>query len=93
MLILSLNACSYLSSVSTTSIPDSREHKVKAESYKFLFFAMNFSNDFVDEMAEDLAKKCPEGKVQGILTKHESIMYFPLIAHGINVSAEGYCVR
>ena len=43
--------------------------------------------------AEKLAKKCPKGKVKGVLTKHETITYFPLIAHKVRVSAEGYCVR
>ena len=92
LLILS-SGCTHLSSVSTSSIPKNRGKKVQSTAERFIFFAFNFNNDYVDEMTEDLANQCPKGKVKGILSKHESITYFPLVAHKIRVSAEGYCVR
>jgi len=85
-------SCTHLSSVSVTSVPKSRENKVSAERYKFLFLMLNFNNDFVAEMEKDLAAKCPDGKIEGIVTKLESITYFPIIAHAYNVTADGYCV-
>ena len=53
---------------------------------------LNFNNKFVDGMESELADKCP-GKIQGIVTKTEAIMYFPILFHAYNVKAEGYCVR
>ncbi len=92
-LSLALSGCTYLESVSTTPIPADRQTKVKAETSRFVILLFNFNNDYVNEMAEDLANQCPNGKVQGILTKHESVVYFPLLFHSIKVSAEGFCVK
>ena len=91
--ILIFSGCTHLSSVSTSNIPKKRNNKVSTSIEKFIFFAFNFSNSYVDEITLNLAKKCPKGKVQGVLTKHESITYFPLIAHKVRISADGYCVR
>ena len=93
MAIFIFSGCTHLSSVSTSSLPKNRGKKVSATKEKFIFFAFNFSNDYVDDLVKDLAGKCPKGKVKGILTKHESIVYFPLIAHKVRVSAQGFCVR
>jgi hypothetical protein len=90
---LLFTACTHLNSVSVTSIPKERSQKVSAERYKFLFLLLNFDNKFVDEMEKELAQKCPNGKIQGIVTKTEGITYFPLIAHAYNIKAEGYCVK
>lgn len=91
--MLLIAGCTHLSSVSTTSIPENRSHPISSEAYRFIFLGFNFDNDFVDVMAKDLANKCPQGKVQGILTKHESIVYFPLIAHAVRLTANGYCLN
>jgi hypothetical protein len=91
--IFVVNGCTHLQSVSTTSIPKERGEKVSATKDRFIFLAFNFNNDYVNDLAEELANKCEKGKVQGVLTKHENIMYFPLIAHAVRVTAEGYCVR
>lgn len=90
---LTLSACTQLQSVSVTSIPKERSNKVSAERYKFLFLLLNFDNKFVDEMEKELAEKCPNGKIQGIVTKTEAITYFPLLAHAYNIKSEGYCVK
>lgn len=91
--LLVLSSCTHLNSVSVTSIPANRQNKVSAERYKFIFLLLNFDNKFVDEMEKDLAQKCPQGRIEGIVTKTENITYFPLFFHAYNVSAEGYCVR
>lgn len=87
-----VSSCAQLGSVSTTSIPPQRDQKVSSEAYRFIFLLLNFNNKYVDSITQDLANQCPEGRVEGILTKDERIMYFPLIAHAVRVSAEGYCV-
>lgn len=85
--------CTHLSSVSTSTIPKDRSHKVQAQKDRFIFLAFNFNNNYVDDLALDLANQCPDGKVEGVLTKHESITYFPLFAHKQRVTAQGYCVN
>lgn len=87
------SSCARLSSVSTSSIPKNRSKKVFSVADRFIFLGFNFNNDYVNNMANNLAQECPDGKVKGILTKHESIVYFPLFAHKERVTAEGYCVR
>lgn len=93
LLTLIFSACTQLNSVSVTSIPKERSQKVSAERYKFLFLLLNFDNEFVNEMEKELAQKCPNGKIQGIVTKTEAITYFPIIAHAYNIKSEGYCVK
>ncbi len=91
-LVMMLANCTHLQSVSTSSIPQQRATKVVAERSKFIFLMFNFNNDYVNDMAEDLARQCPNGKVQGILTKQEFVTYFPLFFNTSKVTAEGYCV-
>ena len=81
-----------MSAVSTTSIPADRRQPVEATGYRFLFLLINFDNNYVDELTQDLANQCKDGRVEGILTKKEDIMYIPLFAHAVQVSATGYCV-
>ncbi|MAY81813.1 MAG: hypothetical protein CL930_13670 [Deltaproteobacteria bacterium] len=87
-----LSGCVHMASISTTSIPVERTKPVEAEAYRFLFLMINFDNFYVDELTRDLASQCPDGRVEGILTKQEDIMYFPAIAHAVRVTATGFCV-
>ena len=87
------SGCVHMASISTTTIPADRESPVEAEAERFMFLLLNFDNNYVFRLTEDLAKQCPDGRVEGILTKQESIIYFPLIAHGVRVSASGFCVK
>ncbi len=91
--LLAAASCTHLNSVSVTSIPKDRSQRVSAERYKFLFLLLNFNNDFASHMEKDLAEKCPNGKVEGIVTKTEMLTYFPLIAHAYNIRADGYCIK
>lgn len=86
-------SCVHMRSISTTSIPVERDNTVETQAYRFLFLLINFDNNYIDQMTRDLAKQCPDGRVEGILTKHEDIMYFPLFAHAVRVTATGYCVN
>ena len=56
----------------------------------FMFF--NFDNKYVDNVAIDLARQCPQGRVEGILTKYEVTTYFPLFFYNLKATAQGYCV-
>ena len=91
-IVTSSLACTHLVSVSTTSVPAKKGKRVTASSERMIFLLLNFDNNYVDYLVTDLASQCPNGKVKGILTKHESTVFFPLIAHKITVTAEGYCV-
>ncbi|MCY4643831.1 MAG: hypothetical protein OXB88_04380 [Bacteriovoracales bacterium] len=84
--------CANLVSVSVSSIPKKRVKKVRVKTERSIFFLLNFNNDYINDLTEKLAHKCPRGRVKGVLTKHESITYFPFIAGKVRVSAEGYCV-
>lgn len=95
-LILSLSlfmiSCTHLQSVSTSSVPANRNRPISAEGSRFMFMFFNFDNKYVDNVVMDLARQCPNGRVEGILTKYETVTYFPLIAHNLKATAQGYCV-
>ena len=84
--------CVHMRSMSTTSVPVERSKPVEAEGYRFMLLMINTDNRYVNDLPHDLAKQCPNGRVEGILTKYENIVYFPLIAHAARVTAAGFCV-
>ena len=86
-----LSGCTHLHSVSTTSIPAQRNRKVQSTSDKIIFLGFNFNNDYVDAIVQDLARQCPNGKVEGILTKQEDVDYFLYIVWKSQITATGYC--
>ena len=93
LLSLTLAACASLNSVSITPIPAARQNQVSAESERWLILGLNFDNDYADRVSADLARRCPDGKVSGILTKDESYMYFLFFVMKRKVTATGYCAR
>jgi len=92
LLGLLFSGCVHMRSISTTSIPAARDKAIQAEAYRFLFLLINFNNQYVDTLTRDLAQQCPDGRVEGILTKQEDIVYFPFFAHAVRVTATGFCV-
>ena len=90
--ILLCTGCIHMRSMSTTSVPADRSKPVEAKGYRFMFLMINTDNRYVNTLIQDLAQQCPNGRVEGILTKHENIMYFPLLAHAAQVTASGFCV-
>ncbi len=88
-----LSGCAYLNSVSLTQIPADRQTVIEANRSKFVFMAFNFNNDYVDELTDDLKSKCPGGVVSGILTKDETVVYFPVFFWKRVVNARGFCNR
>jgi hypothetical protein len=93
MVVLGLVSCVHVQSVSLTQIPEKRTNKVTATTEKWIFFAANFDNDFVDKISEDLREKCSGGKVQGILTKDEYANYFIGLVVKRRITASGYCSK
>jgi hypothetical protein len=92
ILSFALVGCVHLGSVSTSSIPADRSRPVEVEGFQFLPFLISFSTSYVNELALELAEQCPNGKVEGVLTKQELLTYFPLFAHAYRITASGYCV-
>lgn len=92
LLLCLFNSCAYLKSVSQTSIPKYKNKIVTAKVEKNIIFLFNFSNDYLTGLTQQLINQCPNGSVKGILTKDESITYFPIIFHKNIVTATGYCV-
>ena len=92
LLSLSFVGCASVNSVSLTSIPANKGKEVRAEASRTIILGLNFNNDYVDDMAENLKRQCPNGVIKGILTKDESINYF-LFVWARKVTATGYCLQ
>ena len=86
-----VSGCVSLNSVSLTGLESQRGRKVSTEVSKFIFLGFNFDNDEVDRVADQLARKCPGGKVSGVLTKYESVSY--IFAHMRKIKASGICLK
>lgn len=86
-------SCAHVRSVSQTSIPVKRSNPVTAEVKNNIFFFFNFRTDYVNDLTTQLMKKCPNGKVEGILTKDVYTTYFPIIYSQEHITAEGYCAK
>ncbi len=92
-MLMCTSACTHLASVSTSSIPKNRSNKISTQVKRFIFLGFNFNNDYVNDITFNLAKQCEGGRVQGVVTKHENVMYFPAFAHEVRVTATGYCSK
>lgn len=86
-----VSSCARVRSVSQTSIPAKRSNVVTAEVKNNIFFFFNFRTDYVNDLTTQLKEKCPNGKVEGILTKDVITTYFPIIYSQEHITAEGYC--
>ncbi len=91
LLAFVFSSCTSLSTISTTTIPKDRSQVVSAEVSKLVFLMFSFNNDFVNELPEKLAAQCPNGKVSGLLTKHEVTAYILFFSH--RVTATGNCIK
>lgn len=89
--LLSAFSCAQIQSVSQTSIPSKKGKVVTATVENNIVFFFNFSNSYIDRLNQDLLAQCSNGKVEGILTKHETKTYFPIVFHKVVITAEGYC--
>lgn len=89
LVMLSLSACVSLNSISVTQIPQARDHQVTATSDSWTFLGIAFSNDFADEAVMELKSQCIGGRIEGILTKHQTTFYFLVFKR--EVVATGFC--
>ncbi len=87
-----LPGCASVQSVSLTSIPAKKGSEVRAEASRLIILGLNFNNDFIDDMADDLKSQCKGGQIRGILTKDEAINYFLFLVYSRRVTATGYCL-
>jgi hypothetical protein len=89
LIVLSLSACVSLNSISLTQVPEVRDHQISAKSDSWTLLGIAFSNDFVDEAVIELKSKCVDGRIEGILTKHQTTFYFLVFKR--EVVATGFC--
>jgi len=93
LMLLAYVSCAQVRSVSQTSIPVKKENIVKAEVKNNIILFFNFSTTYVNDLTAQLQNACPNGKVEGILTKDVIVTYFPIIFYQEQISTEGYCVK
>lgn len=93
LLSIGLTGCASLNSVSLTPVPANRGNEVTSETERWIIMGFNFDNDYADLAARNLARKCPGGKISGILTKDEVYAYFLFFVMKKRVVATGYCDR
>lgn len=84
------SGCASLQSVSVTNIPRERGRPIEANADNPAFLGIHFSNDFADDLPEELRRQCPGGKVTGIYSKYESTWY--VLVQNREVTVHGYCV-
>ena len=91
LIVLLLSACASLHSVSIAAIPQDRSKMVETKSSSWALLGISFSNEFAEQVTTDLAAKCPNGEVSGILTKYSIYHYFLILKR--EVTAKGYCTQ
>ena len=89
--ILVFSSCASLKSISITQIPLERSRIVTAEVHDWVVLGFKFNNDFIDGLHDKLHKQCPNGKVEGIVTKHVGYRYF--IVYKRQVTVRAFCVE
>ena len=92
VLLMALQGCAHLASVSVTSVPPTpgTEIKTVVES-PLIVMGFRAEHEYVDEVVKDLKKQCSGGLITGILTKHE-VIYWPLVRKH-RITATGKCIR
>ena len=84
-----LSGCVGLNTVSLTQIPETRDNQITASTSQWNFMGIAFSNAFADQAIADLRKQCPNGKIEGVLTKYQTTALFPMFKR--EVVATAYC--
>ncbi len=87
--LVTLSGCVNLNSMSMTQVPENRSNLISATASDWNFLGFVFDNDFVDEAVSQLKQQCQGGKLQGVLTKHQTTTYFLVFKR--EVIASGYC--
>lgn len=64
---------------------------ISAQGSDWSLLGLTLSNDFVDEVIGKVRNQCRNGKIQGILTKYQTVTYFFVFKREVFVKA--YCVK
>ena len=88
-----LHGCVTVQSISVSQIPEAsqRKHVVTATASSPVVFAIPFNNDYIDEARSNLLNQCPNGVIEGLLSKHENSNYFVGLVYMQRVKFQGYC--
>ncbi|MBM4251710.1 MAG: hypothetical protein FJ146_07045 [Deltaproteobacteria bacterium] len=89
-----LSSCVTVKSVSISQIPETSQRKqvVKASATSPVVFLIPFNTDYIEEARADLLQACPNGHIEGLLSKHEDTNYFIGLVYMQKVNFTGYCL-
>lgn len=87
-------ACTTVTSISVSQIPEAgqRKHVVRSEGSRPIILLIPFGSGFVEDARKDLLSQCPDGKIEGVLSKHEDTNYFLGLVQVSSLKMRGYCV-
>jgi len=88
-LALFLSGCVGLNTVSLTPVPADRDNQITTTSSSWNLLGINFDNAFVDEAVANLKAQCPNGKIEGVYTKHQTTAF--LLVFKREIVATAYC--
>lgn len=90
-----LSACHTVESISISQLPEmaARKQKIASAASSLIILSIPFGSTFVAEAREGLLRQCPQGAIEGVLSKHETVSYFPGVAVEQRVSMEAYCIN
>ncbi|MCX6132129.1 MAG: hypothetical protein NTX25_24115 [Proteobacteria bacterium] len=90
---LLLLACTTVQSISISQIPSAstRNKRITSSASSPIIFAIPFGHSFVERARDDLISQCPNGQIDGVLSKHQSKDYFLSLVLVNEVVMEAYC--
>jgi len=88
-IVLILNGCVGLNSVSMTQVPKNKGQPVEVNAHDWVFLNFTTQNDFADRAVDNLKEQCVGGKISGVYTKHQTTSYLLVFKREVIVS--GYC--
>lgn len=88
-----LAGCVTVDSISVSQVPaqDARKKIVKASASRPVILLIPFGTSFVEEARKDLQAQCPNGDIEGLVSKQESVAY-PFVSIS-RLNLRGYCVE
>ena len=88
-----LASCVTVQSVSVNPIPQKNKRKKLVTSYDSnpVVLMIPFGTSYVEEASAKLAAKCPGGKIEGVISKHQSKNYWLFSIW--SVTMQGYCTN
>jgi hypothetical protein len=89
------SACTTVDSISISQIPVAaeREAVVRAHSWSPMILLIPFGSGYIDDARKTFTSQCAGGRIEGVLSKYSTVVYFPLLYSTQVVDLEGYCVH